>query len=554
MPSIKKLRCKNNKIRDKEDTMKKQFLIFASAIICLLAACSTANFAYYDDIYSSSGEKSAKTLKPAAAQTANNNATVEADSIIYETDENGNLLRTLTYYPGSTEPVITTYMEVADEQESTAPAYASGGSSYTYDPDDYYDYYYSSRIRRFHNNYYTGWGYYDPYFTNMYWYDYYPSSWGLSIYMGYNWWWPSYCYRPYYYSPYWYDYGFHYGWGWHYPYHNLAYIDPWYHYHHHGCDPIDYYHNHHDQNHSYYFGHRNNIGPSVGNGNGRGELPEDNHHGGMAGGGYGNGETNNHYSVTSTPTSFNQRYEGLANGATGSGSSFNNGGSTSATATPIVSGARTDAKPAIQPTIHNDQPTNTGVSAPANNVNTSRSESAAANVSVAKPASTNNPTTHVTSSRTNTTTTSKPSSTVTRTVVTPSRVVTRPATPTRPTTTTRPASSSPTYSNPRNYDTPSTPSTNRPSTYSNPSYNRPATTGSPRSNSTPSHYNTPSSNSRPSYSTPSSNNSRPNYSSPSRSSYSSPSSSSSSSGRSSYSSSSSSSHSSSSSSSHSGRR
>ena len=147
------MKCKNKKIRDKEDTMKKQFLIFASAITCLLAACSTANFAYYDDIYSSSGEKSAQTVKSSAPQTVNNNTAVEADSIIYETDENGNLLRTLTYYPGSTEPVITTYMEVVDEQETTAPTYASG-SSYSYDPDDYYDYYYTSRIRRFHNNYY----------------------------------------------------------------------------------------------------------------------------------------------------------------------------------------------------------------------------------------------------------------------------------------------------------------------------------------------------------------------------------------------------------------
>ena len=178
--------------------MKKQFLILASAITCLLAACSTANFAYYDDIYSSSGEKSAQTVKSATAQTINNNATVEADSIIYETDENGNLLRTLTYYPGSTEPVITTYMEVVEDEAAT-PTYSSGGgSSYSYDPDDYYDYCSSSRIRRFYNNYYTGWSYYDPYFTNMYWYDYYPSNWGLSIYMGYNWWWPNYYYRPYY--------------------------------------------------------------------------------------------------------------------------------------------------------------------------------------------------------------------------------------------------------------------------------------------------------------------------------------------------------------------
>ncbi|HQH40907.1 MAG TPA: hypothetical protein PK825_04115, partial [Bacteroidales bacterium] len=32
---------------------------------------------------------------------------------------------------------------------------------YDYDP---YDYYYTSRIRRFHSSYYWGWGYYDPFF------------------------------------------------------------------------------------------------------------------------------------------------------------------------------------------------------------------------------------------------------------------------------------------------------------------------------------------------------------------------------------------------------
>ena len=82
--------------------MKKQFLILAGAITCLLAACSTANFAYYDDIYSSSGEKSAQTVKSSTAQTANNNATVEADSIIYETDENGNVYVTFAVTEFST--------------------------------------------------------------------------------------------------------------------------------------------------------------------------------------------------------------------------------------------------------------------------------------------------------------------------------------------------------------------------------------------------------------------------------------------------------------------
>ena len=116
--------------------MKKQILIVISAITCLLAACSTANFAYYDDIYTSTADISAKTVNAGTAQKSAATPAVEADSIIYETDENGNLLRTLTYYPGSSEPVITTYMEVVDD--------ATEASSYTYDPDDYYDYCYEA--------------------------------------------------------------------------------------------------------------------------------------------------------------------------------------------------------------------------------------------------------------------------------------------------------------------------------------------------------------------------------------------------------------------------
>ena len=288
--------------------MKKQILIVLSAITCLLAACSTANFAYYDDIYSSTEEKSAKSVTPNAANQTAQNATVEADSIIYETDENGNLLRTLTYYPGSSEPVITTYMEVVDDSTVTPAAIGGSSGTYTYDPDDYYDYAYSSRIRRFHTDVYAGWGYYDPYFTNLYWYDYAPASWGISIYLGYNWWWPNYYYRPYYYDPFWYNCGFNYGWGWYRPYPYYVW-DPYCPRPPHGPMPVDWYHNNHDPNHSYYYGHRNNLGPSVGNGgNGdrRPDLPDPNNPNGSLAGGYGNGETNNHYS--SSPASFNQRY------------------------------------------------------------------------------------------------------------------------------------------------------------------------------------------------------------------------------------------------------
>ena len=64
--------------------------------------------------------------------------------------------------------------------------------------DDYYDYSYSSRIRRFYHPQ-SSFSYYNSYYTNSYWYNYNPHSWGVSIYLGYNWWNP----HPYHYNPYW---------------------------------------------------------------------------------------------------------------------------------------------------------------------------------------------------------------------------------------------------------------------------------------------------------------------------------------------------------------
>jgi hypothetical protein len=46
-----------------------------------------------------------------------------------------------------------------------------------------YDYYYSSRINRFHRSFST-FNYYAPLFTDSYWYNYEPYSWGLTIYGG----------------------------------------------------------------------------------------------------------------------------------------------------------------------------------------------------------------------------------------------------------------------------------------------------------------------------------------------------------------------------------
>ena len=73
---------------------------------------------------------------------------------------------------------------------------------------DDYDYYYSSRINRFHRSY-AVFDYYSPFFTDTYWYSYRPYTWGLSIYrgglgfsIGYN-----FNYPLYYGYDYYYDYG-----------------------------------------------------------------------------------------------------------------------------------------------------------------------------------------------------------------------------------------------------------------------------------------------------------------------------------------------------------
>lgn len=80
-----------------------------------------------------------------------------------------------------------------------------------YDKDDYYDYQYASRIRRFNNPVY-GIGYYDNYYTNYYWYNQNPYYYGTSIYSSYNWWGPSYSCGPNF------GFGMNYNYGWGNPY------------------------------------------------------------------------------------------------------------------------------------------------------------------------------------------------------------------------------------------------------------------------------------------------------------------------------------------------
>jgi len=111
-----------------------------------------------------------------------------------------------------------------------------------YSYDDYYDYGYSVRLRRFHGPSF-GFGYYNNYYTNSFWYSGHPAHCGLSIYYGYNFWSPSY-YAYYYHNPYFYS-SF-------YPYHYYHHNNGFYAYNHYPT-----YYNSFDSN-SIYYGPREN--------------------------------------------------------------------------------------------------------------------------------------------------------------------------------------------------------------------------------------------------------------------------------------------------------
>ena len=76
---------------------------------------------------------------------------------------------------------------------NSGDTYVTNNNTYTssYSDDDYYDYAYAARIRRFNSPYYNTWSYYDPYYTNMYYYNYNPYYFGTSIYSTYSWWAPT---------------------------------------------------------------------------------------------------------------------------------------------------------------------------------------------------------------------------------------------------------------------------------------------------------------------------------------------------------------------------
>lgn len=246
--------------------MKAIVSILITAVF-FLAACSTSNQTSvpYDDVYYSVDIK--KT--PQSEQTVKTRTTYTSDAV--KTSEE--------YIYKNSEGEEVEYVDERDYSDYE-PSYETGEAegtqegdvevnNYYYDEefeyDDYYDYSYTARIRRFHSTH-VGYSYYDPYFTNLYWYDYDPWHWGSSIYLGYPWWSPYRYYDPFFYRP-GFRFGFSWGWGnmywgfpysWGYPYGYGGYWTGYWHGYYDGFYYPHYYNSF--DHHSHYYGHRGSRG------------------------------------------------------------------------------------------------------------------------------------------------------------------------------------------------------------------------------------------------------------------------------------------------------
>ena len=196
----------------KQEKMKKvHYLLGITAMLFAFSCSSTyhAGNTGADDVYYSSKDKQPQQVQPAAPEPApvssdnysNNNSNYSQDNSGQNQSKENSGQSQSSDYSGQNQ----TYDNSGNSNASSSQYSDSKGNTYVTNNyyDDNYDYEYSSRIRRFYTPAY-GYGYYDPFYTNSYWYDYNPINWGVSIYLGYNWWAPSF----YYYQP------FCYGGGW----------------------------------------------------------------------------------------------------------------------------------------------------------------------------------------------------------------------------------------------------------------------------------------------------------------------------------------------------
>ncbi|TVQ14345.1 MAG: hypothetical protein EA361_07960 [Bacteroidetes bacterium] len=189
----------------------KTYLKLSVLMALFLAGCSstyqTANV--HDDIYYS------RTNAEMAAQDAH-----QASAAVVQVNAASGSKPAGNYNQQYEQEYQQENYAYADEPVETETYYDEEGNVYViqnFYMDGYHDYSYSSRIRRFHHSW-AAFGYYDPFFTNMYWYNYNPHYYGTSIYMGYNLlFFPSQYYRwghrPWGWAHYGYGWGYGHPWG-----------------------------------------------------------------------------------------------------------------------------------------------------------------------------------------------------------------------------------------------------------------------------------------------------------------------------------------------------
>jgi hypothetical protein len=162
----------------------KKLVIISTVAIALLSSCVTqkmGTYPYNDDVYANPKEDRILEARIAAEKKQ---AKETADRRYNDS--------------------LATLQRIQKEKDDANPYYKDREFKY----DDYYDYEYATRVRRF-NNGITGLSYYDNYYTNSYWYNNNPYNYGISVYNGYSWWgsnYNNYCYNP--------SVNFYNSWGW----------------------------------------------------------------------------------------------------------------------------------------------------------------------------------------------------------------------------------------------------------------------------------------------------------------------------------------------------
>lgn len=170
--------------------MKTPTPLIAIALLALAGCTAMHTTTTYDDIYFS------PTRALAEAQRGENTPPAQASP------------EDVTEYHYE-QPADEGYIVYPDHTETYYDEYGDTHITHNYFFDGIHDYHFSSRIRRFHRYQHLGFGFYDPFFTNMYWYNFNPHHFGISVYLGYG-------SMPFHYP--WFHNPWHFSsWGWHHP-------------------------------------------------------------------------------------------------------------------------------------------------------------------------------------------------------------------------------------------------------------------------------------------------------------------------------------------------